>query len=227
MAETNVEFQLHEFALYDPLAPQGYYSTWHALTGSAGGDSRFYQFCPAVTSVDQARLFGIGYVLEPHGRRGPLGSVFVQSLGDEDLYRIPGASQATLVPTDVRHLIPPASANGSPVRVSYTDSGRLNITTNAAGPQLLRLRVTDVPGWHATIDGHPLPLEEFSGVMIQTRIPPGHHLVQLHYWPVAFTAGLIISILCAIVLLIATILEARGRRKGHFRDQPRAGIPGA
>ena len=46
------------------------------------------------------------------------------------------------------------------------------IVPKSAEPQLLRLRLTDVPGWHAWIDGKSLGLERFSGIMLQARIPP-------------------------------------------------------
>ncbi len=66
-----------------------------ALTG---GSSYFYQFCPAVSSVKAARRFGVTYILEPQDARGPAGSDFVEAVGDEELYRVPGAASATIVP---------------------------------------------------------------------------------------------------------------------------------
>ena len=49
-----------------------------------------------IKTTDDARLFGIGFVLEPGGSPGPPGSVFDKKVGSEELYRIPGASVATL-----------------------------------------------------------------------------------------------------------------------------------
>ena len=69
--------------------------------------------------------------------------------------------------------------------------------------QVLRLRLTDEPGWHATIDGRPLALVPYAGVMLQARNPPGNHIVELHYWPETFTAGLILAAGCVLVLMIA------------------------
>ena len=84
-------------------------------------------------------------------------------------------------------------------------------TTGQKVNQVLRLRLTDDPGWHATIDGHSVSLEPFGGVMMQLRIPPGHHVIEVSYWPTLFTVGLILSGSCAIVLLVALVM-ARSRR---------------
>jgi uncharacterized membrane protein YfhO len=84
--------------------------------------------------------------------------------------------------------------------------------TDATGPQVLRLRLTDVPGWHATLDGRPLALQKYAGVMLQAEIPAGHHTVDLHYWPASFTLGLALAA-CSVVALSATLIVGRMRRR--------------
>ena len=42
--------------------------------------------------------------------------------------------------------------------------------------------------------------------MLQARIPPGNHTVELHYWPVMFTVGLIVAGVCAVLLLTASAI---------------------
>ena len=71
------------------------------------------------------------------------------------------------------------------------------VDTDAASPQMLRLRLTDVPGWHASLDGKPLVLTSYAGIMMQARIPPGRHIIELHYWPATFTAGIGLAV-CAV-----------------------------
>jgi len=46
------------------------------------------------------------------------------------------------------------------------------------------------PAWPSTtlerrtsIDGHPLRLLPYAGVMLQARVPPGRHTIVLTYWP--------------------------------------------
>ena len=43
------------------------------------------------------------------------------------------------------------------------------VRTDSTTAAVLRLRLTNVPGWHATIDGRPLELQPFSSVMLQAR----------------------------------------------------------
>ena len=75
------------------------------------------------------------------------------------------------------------------------------MTTNSDVSSVLRLRLTDVPGWHATIDGRPLALDRFSGIMLQARIPAGRHTIELHYWPETFSLGIALA-LCAVAGLV-------------------------
>ena len=78
---------------------------------------------------------------------------------------------------------------------------------------MVRLRLTDVPGWHATIDGRPLPLTTFAGVMLQARVPPGRHTIELHYWPATFTWGIVLAAMAAIGLVAALVIDALRRRR--------------
>src|ERR1700683_4728380 len=103
------------------------------------------------------RRYGVSYVLEPLGAAGPTGSVFVARVGNENLYRIPGASTATLVPAP-SGAWPSIDAPGTAVPVTWPGPSELRIVTNASSPQVLRLRLASFPGWHATIDGRDLPL---------------------------------------------------------------------
>ncbi len=76
----------------------------------------------------------------------------------------------------------------------------------------MRLRLTNLPGWHTSIDGKTLPLLSFSGVMMQAHVPPGTHTVELHYWPGAFTAGLVLAAV-SVVSLCAVPLVWKARRR--------------
>lgn len=105
--------------------------------------------------------------------------------------------------------------------VGHTNPRVWHVQTNGTTPQILRLRLVDVPGWHATIDGKPLQLIRFAGVMLQARIPPGHHTIELQYWPDTFTAGIVLAMVAVIALVLALALghHRRTRKVPSVQDE--------
>jgi hypothetical protein len=215
--ETNIAYGIHEVGVYDPIIPQSYYTGWQTATGQPGGIPALASFCPTVTTATIARQFGISYVLTTHGAAGPSGAVFVKTVGRgtaaEDLYKISGVSAATLVAAPLDDLLPPADATGTPVAIAAPNPSTWRMTTSATDPSVLRLRLTNVPGWRATIDGRPLPLKPFSGVLMQARVPAGRHTIVITYWPQTFTLGLVIAVLAALALAVALVISGWQRRR--------------
>ena len=220
-ANVNIVYGVHELDVYDPLTPQELYKTWTDASGhyplpiGASGIplAEITMFCPVVSTTAAARMFGVGFVLEPHGVKGPPGSVFDKEVGNEELYRIPGASVATISPLGDHGTLPPVDAPGTPVTVSYPKATSWKVVTHSSRPQVLRLRLTDVPGWHASIDGKPLPLIRFNRIMLQAKIPAGHHTIELHYWPAAFSAGIVLAGATVIALVVVPPIRRRQRRR--------------
>ncbi len=222
---TYSSYDVHELAVYDPMLPASIFTSWQRATGQPGGFTGFSSFCPVVTSAVTARQFGIPYVLEAHGARGPGGAVFVRTVGDEALYRIPGASAATLTDLTPDGRLPAATAPGVPVAVTYPSPSSWRVTTTASTAQVLRLHLTDVPGWHATLDGHPLALVPYSGVQLQARVPPGRHTIVLTYWPDAFSVGLVVALIGLVALAVWVAVVLRGRRTGRSGREPPSTTP--
>ena len=206
LPESNILYGVHEFDFYDPILPRTYFRAWADVSHTGAGVPIFNSFCPALATAAQARRFGVEYVLVTHGARGPTGAVFDRQLGEEDLYRVPNSSVATLTPASGQADLPPDATPGTPVAVGHPSPSSWRITTSSPTEQVLRLRLTDEPGWHATIDGHPLDTEPYAQVMIQARIPPGRHLIELNYWPPLFTLGLIVAGGCVVLLVTAWVV---------------------
>jgi hypothetical protein len=132
---------------------------------------------------------------------------------DEDVYRIHDSGLATVTPSSSDGVVPPTGAVGTPVAVSDPDPADLRLVTNSPQDQVLRLHLTDVPGWHATIDGQPLSLNPFSGIMMQARIPPGRHVIDLRYWPTTFSVGLALAAAAVVLLAGVPLVLALTRRR--------------
>lgn len=216
--DTNLDFGVQEFDVYDPMTPKAYYRSYFSVTGSPGGlagpaGTNKSFFCPSIKSAKVARLYGVRYVIEPKGTRPFPGAVLAQKFKNGNrLYRVPGAAPATLVPLGPGPGFPPTSARGTPLRVTHAGPASWTVRTDAATASVLRLRLTDMPGWKATIDGRPLDTARFAGVMLQARVPPGKHVVELHYWPSTFTAGLAIAGVSLVALVAGSVVAVRRRR---------------
>jgi hypothetical protein len=216
---TNVPYGIDEFAEYDPIAPATFFTTWYGYNHSYAGVQFVYDFVPSITTSTVARRYGISYVLVGHGDPGPTGAVFVRHIGNEDLYRVPGAATATLVPASPSGW-PATDAPGKAVPVVWPGPSQVRIRTSASSPQVLRLRVSSVPGWHATIDGQPLAVTPYLSMMMQAHIPPGHHVIEFQYWPKRFSDGLILAG-CVLLAFVVVALVVVARRRDLFTRMKR------
>ena len=236
MPEVNAAYGVDELVGYDPIMTTQYYAALGGLLGTSptppGGENSL--FCPQVSSVRTARFFGAAYVLEPPGAAGPPGTTLVATIRGEHLYAVPDSGRATLV------ALPHGTGGGqggawsdswqgtpgdAPVveRARETQAGTWRVHVDARVRSLLVLRVTAVPGWHATIDGRPLALHVYDRVLLAAVVPPGRHLVELHYWPSLFSVGLYLAAAAGAALAgtLAWSLRSDRRRPG---GGPGAGV---
>ena len=215
--QANILYGIHEFNAYDPMTPTSLFHAWVLASGgtSPGTYVPPSQFCPAVTDARLARRFGIRFILVPHGAAPPLGTVRVRTLADEDLYRVPGAGQVTLLS---RGSATEGDAVGRALLVRHPDPAGSVVAFDARRPSVLRFHVQRVPGWSATIDGHPLALHPYSVAMLQADVPAGHHVVRLRYQPEAFLVGLGVFAL-TVLALVTTVLVGVRRRSAARRER--------
>jgi len=209
----NIGYDIHEIAFYDTaVAPKTYYTSWSEAIGKPVAPLANGTFCPSITTVSLARRYGIPYVLEPPGAPGPPGSVFRATIAGEGLYFIPGAAPATLGPRSESHKATDIG-QGTPVAVTHPDAATWTMTLDAHATSTLYLRLTDVPGWHATVDGRPVPIRPWDSVMQRLTVPAGRHVVVVSYWPATFELGLVLAAATALALAIAIAIAVGARRR--------------
>jgi hypothetical protein len=216
--DSNSDYGIHEFAVYDPITPLSFFTDWSRSYNTSPGAESIYDFIPSINEAAVARRYGVSYVLEQAGHSGPSGAVFDTRVGNEDLYRIPGAATATLVPMTESTGWPSDDAPGIAVPVDRLSPSQVRIVTDSSSPQVLRLRVTALPGWSATIDGKPLAMATYLSWMLQAHLPPGRHVIELHYWPKRFTEGIVLAVVTVIALAAAGVVTRRRTtllRDGH------------
>jgi Bacterial membrane protein YfhO len=216
---SNVLFGIHQFSAYDPISPLSWFGDWIYYNHTPPGSIPFYTISPVIKSATVARRYGIAYVLVRSGAPGPTGSVFDRRVGKEDLYRIPGAATATLLPVKVLKGWPPTDKLGKAVNVEWPNPSTARVVTTSSTPQVLRIRIASVPGWHATIDGQPLALFPYLSMMFEAYVPPGHHVIELTYWPKQFSEGIVLAGLAVAGLAVAGVVV--WRRSVTTRTDPR------
>jgi uncharacterized membrane protein YfhO len=89
----------------------------------------------------------------------------------------------------------------------------MTLTTESSQPGELRVRVTDIPGWHATIDGRSVPHQTSSVCGLELRVPAGTQRVELKYWPLPFTVGILIAALAVLFLALLLVWQRRRSRR--------------
>lgn len=201
LPNTNVVFGVDELEGYDSMMPKGYYELWARLTGVASY-GEVGVFCPAIASIKIARTFGIGYILEPEGTRGPTGTRLVGTVGAESVYRVPGSGRFELVDGDRVEWA---------VSGRYGDGGTWTAHVASARRATLIIHVTAEPGWRATLDGAPLALKRYQHVMLEAIVPRGSYVVRLYYAPPLFCLGLWLASGCLLLWVAALFAGSRLR----------------
>jgi hypothetical protein len=198
--ELNVAYNLDEFAGHDPVLPQVYFTALAPGQGKGG----LGLFVPSIDSVAEANELGISWLLVPAGWRGPAGTSYVETLAGQQLYHVPGSARFSLQP---------ASA-GVVTSTAQPVAGTYSLEVHDAVSGTLVARITQVPGWHASIDGRPAALHSFDGVMQSLQVPAGTHKVRLWYEPGSLRDGAVIALLAVLALMLAGGFSLRrGRRR--------------
>jgi hypothetical protein len=109
--------------------------------------------------------------------------------------------------------LPRISGSGPVGTVTSADvlgSGR--VVVDAKRNALLVLAHDWEDGWHATVDGHAVPVVRANGLVLGVPVPPGHHVVRLGFRPPGLVLGALLSIGSIIVLIAIAPLASRMRR---------------
>jgi hypothetical protein len=195
--ELNVAYRIDEFAGHDPLLPQAYFKAIAPGQGHGG----LGLFLPSIDSVAEANELGVSWLLLPPRRAAPAGTTFVEKLAGQRLYHVPGSSQFSVQP----------AAGGAVTSVAQPSAGSYDLAVSDTAAVTLVARVTDVPGWHASIDGKPASLQPFDGVMQSLAVPAGHHEIKLWYDPHTIFDGVLVALVAVLGLLVLGFVSFRRR----------------
>ena len=70
---------------------------------------------------------------------------------------------------------------------------------------------TYYPGWHASIDGVPVPIELANTAVRAVKLPAGDHVIEFRYEPDSVKIGATITLMCGLIVAIGLALSRRVR----------------
>ncbi len=112
------------------------------------------------------------------------------------------------------HGVALSGAPGGETEVNILDYApeRIVVAATAAADAYLVLSEVYYPGWTATVDGQPAPIERANFAFRAVPLPPGSHQVELRFAPGSWRLGLGISLGALLGwLALAALAYQRGR----------------
>jgi hypothetical protein len=105
------------------------------------------------------------------------------------------------------------STAGAVSRITSYSAQRvvLSVRTRHAGEAILS--DTYYPGWKATVNGRPVPINRVDYLLRGVAVPAGVDRVVFTYDPTSYRVGVIVSVLALVVIAAALLLAARSRWK--------------
>ena len=97
----------------------------------------------------------------------------------------------------------PDASNSESVRAVYYEGDSLQLRVRATAPGWLVLTDNWYPGWEATVDGAPAPIERAYSTYRAVRVDPGEHVVTMRFSPASWRWGRIASLAVLASALVA------------------------
>jgi hypothetical protein len=153
--------------------------------------------------LDGYRQAGVAYVLDPVGQPSLPRSEF-----------LPVARTPTTVIDRLRGARPYFTAPGCRLRAV----GRTRVTADCTRATTLVRLETDVPGWHASVDGRDVAIGETDGLFQTVRLAAGSHQVSFGYEPPGIAWGITGFGLGLIALVLSAARTSRTTSRPRLRQ---------
>jgi hypothetical protein len=109
-----------------------------------------------------------------------------------------------------------ASALAAPAQVSIEVYAPEQVEISVVAPRAGWLVLSDLhyPGWGATVNGDPAPIERANHLFRAVRVEAGSSTVRFEYRPASLRRGAFVSLASALLLLALFLRGTRGRARG-------------
>ncbi|MDD5491446.1 MAG: YfhO family protein [bacterium] len=95
--------------------------------------------------------------------------------------------------------------------IAFYHNGEIKIYTDLPLPDQLILKEMSYPGWQASVDGVPVPLENEEGKFGKIAVPAGKHEIWFNYRPRSLRLGMLLSS-CSIVVFLILLFSKFSKR---------------
>lgn len=160
-------------------------------------------------SFDEARALlnrlNVAYILSPRSLDLPIAARTL----DATIYRNDQVWPRAWIASDLADFAGDLSSNKASIQ-SLTDSGN-TVTIRAASPfdGYLILADTYYPGWQASVDGTPTPIEVANTAFRAVKLAAGDHTIEFRYEPASVKIGALITVVCGVIVLIGLAATRR------------------
>jgi hypothetical protein len=97
----------------------------------------------------------------------------------------------------------PEGTPASRVTIRTNEPERVDVAVNAGAPGFVVLTDLFYPGWRASVGGREVPVYHANYLFRAVRVEAGEHEVRFEYAPTSFRAGILVSLVSA--LLVAAV----------------------
>jgi hypothetical protein len=106
----------------------------------------------------------------------------------------------------------PSLEGSNGVRIVDYRANRVVLETTASQPAFLFLSDSHYPGWRAYVDGTEETVYRADYLFRAVLVPSGQHTVEFAFDPVAFKAGLAVSLVTLAILVVAAVFSRKRSR---------------
>jgi hypothetical protein len=104
-------------------------------------------------------------------------------------------------------------AGRQPARVAVDAGEHLVVALPSGAQGRLVLADTYYPGWSATVDGRPVSIAPYAGLLRAVELPPGARQVVFDFQPASVRIGLALSGLSVVAAAVLALWPRRRRRR--------------
>ena len=114
----------------------------------------------------------------------------------------------------LREPLPPmVSITSGSVASLVMDTRHVRAVVDAAQDAVVAVTQQNARGWRARIDGKLAAIEEKPGIFLAVRVRRGHHEVIFEYAAPSLRAGIVTTIITALLLLVSMFVKQSQRKK--------------